>query len=119
MKNKKLFKTISILALSAAIVFIAAQSGICTPETAQTAVPAAAEAIEQTTKAVNNDVIIKFAIAMFGVVLSAVVLFFGLWIYNRFFVDKGLFPSNDPDDVLNTPKTINEAVIGFIKRNKL
>ena len=112
MKNKKLLKTISILAFSAAIVFIAAQSGICEPE-------AVSDAVTETAKNPNNDVIVKFAVAMIGVVVSAVVLFLGLWIYNKFFVDKGLFPSNNPDDVLNTPKTVNEAVVGFIKRNKL
>ena len=119
MKNKKLLKTLSILALSAAMVVVAAQSGICEPDAVQNAAPVVAESVEQATKSVNNDVIIKFAVAMLGVVVSAVILFLGLWIYNKFFVDKRLFPNNNGDDVVNTPKTVNEAVIGFIKRNKL
>ena len=56
---------------------------------------------------------------MAGVMLSSFVIFAGLWIYNKFFVDKSLFPNNDKDDVLNTPKTVEEAVTFFIKRNKL
>ena len=51
--------------------------------------------------------------------LSSFVIFAGLWIYNKFFVDKSLFPNNNKDDVLNTPKTVEEAVTFFIKRNKL
>lgn len=119
MKNKKLFKTLLILALSVAILVIAAQSGICESEAVQTAVPIATDTVGQTSKNINNEIIAKFVIAMLGVAFSAVALFIGLWIYNKFFVNKSLFPSNNPDDVLNTPKTVNEAIVAFIKRNKL
>ena len=72
-----------------------------------------------TTKKMYGKPFAKFLIAMGGVMLSSFVIYLGLTIYNKFFVDKSLFPNNDPDDVLNTPKTVDEAVTLFIKRNKL
>ena len=124
-----------IIVLTAVILSIAAQSGFCVDGVS-------AETLNNTSETVNNitqtsattnvvpnlaqevnsqkgDAIIKFGIAMVGVILSSVVIFLGLWVYNKFFVDKTLFPNNDPDDILNTPKTVDDAVNFFIKRNKL
>lgn len=111
----KTIKFVSLIVFTAAIIFIAAQNGFCDTGAA-TQAPAIAE---QTADTAKHEAIIKFAIAMAGVMLSSFVIFAGLWIYNKFFVDKSLFPNNDKDDVLNTPKTVEEAVTFFIKRNKL
>ena len=111
----KIIRFISLIVFAAAITIIAAQNGFCNSE-AVNQIPAIAE---QTPDVAKHDAIIKFAIAMAGVMLSSFVIFVGLWIYNKFFVDKSLFPYNDKDDVLNTPKTVDEAVTFFIKRNKL
>lgn len=112
--NKKVIKTCSIIIFVAAIIIIAAQSGFCTEDIANQIPAIAQENVES-----KSDTIIKFAIAMGGVMLSSIAIYLGLTIYNKFFVDKGLFPNNDPNDVLNTPKTVDEAVTFFIKRNKL
>lgn len=111
----KTIRFISLIVFAAAITIIAAQNGFCNSE-AVNQIPAIAE---QTPDAAKHEAIIKFAIAMAGVMLSSFVIFVGLWIYNKFFVDKSLFPNNDKDDILNTPKTVDEAVTFFIKRNKL
>lgn len=114
MKNNKLFKTLSILALVAVVLLITAQSGICETETATQATNALATAEPD-----KDSMISKLIIAGAGVIISSLVIWIGGTIYNKFFVDKSLFPSNNPDDALNTPKTVQEAVVGFIKRNKL
>ena len=111
----KTIKFISLIVFAAAITFIAAQNGFCNSEVANQ-IPAIAE---QAPDVAKHEAIIKFAIAMAGGMLSSFVIFAGLWIYNKFFVDKSLFPNNNKDDVLNTPKTVEEAVTFFIKRNKL
>ena len=112
--NKKIIKTLTIIVFAAAILIIAAQNGFCADELVNH-VPD----IQQQTADSKGDTIAKFLIAMGGVMLSSFVIYLGLTIYNKFFVDKSLFPNNDPDDVLNTPKTVDEAVTLFIKRNKL
>lgn len=114
LKNKNILKITSLIVFAAVITFIAAQNGFCANELVNH-VPD----IQQQTADSKGDTIAKFLIAMGGVMLSSFVIYLGLTIYNKFFVDKSLFPNNDPDDVLNTPKTIDEAVTLFIKRNKL
>ncbi len=112
--NKTMFKNTALIVLTAAIFIFAAQSGFCEPDMA-----AQVPDLAQSAPMSKSDAIVKFAIAMIGVMLSSVVIFAGLWVYNKFFVDKSLFPNNDKDDVLNTPKSVDEAVVLFIKRNKL
>ncbi len=112
--NKNFLKISTLIILSAAIVIIAAQNGFCTEDLASH-VPD----VQNTVAESKSDTIIKFVIAMVGVMLSSIVIYLGLTIYNKFFVDKSLFPNNGPDDVLNTPKSVDEAVTFFIKRNKL
>lgn len=71
--------------------------------------------------AVSPDVkatAIKFIMAMGGVVISTFVIFAGLTIYNKFFVERKNIRFNK-DDSLSTPSTIDDAVIFFIKKNKL
>ncbi len=115
MNNKKLFKTLSIIVLTAVIISVAAQNGFCTEDIANQ-VPALAE---DAVKAEKHDTIVKFVVAMIGVVVSSIVLFVGLSIYNKYFVNKRLYANYDPNDILNTPQTVDEAVNFFIKRNKL
>lgn len=111
----KTVRILSLIVIAVAIVIVAAQNGFCDTDIANQ-VPAVAGQAANTAK---HDTIIKFAVAMAGVILSSFVIFAGLWVYNKFFVDKSLFPNDDRDDVLNTPKTVDEAVTFFIKRNKL
>ena len=59
---------------------------------------------------------IKFIMAMGGVVISTFVIFAGLTIYNKFFVERKNIRFNK-DDSLSTPSTIDDAVIFFIKKN--
>lgn len=112
--------------LAAIITVIAAQAGFCDPSTVADKIPDAAATVAptaanaaQTAEQSKSDAIAKFLIAMGGVALSSIVIFLGLTIYNKFFVDKKLFEPNNPDDALNTPETVEEAVSLYIKRNKL
>lgn len=113
--NKKHLIIISGIVLTAAIFLVAAQSGFCAEEVASHT-PDIQQALAAQEK---SDAIAKFIIAMAGVMLSSFVIFLGLSIYNKFFADKSLFPNNGPDDILNTPKSVDEAITLFIKRNKL
>ena len=112
--NKKLIKTLSIIVLTAAIIIIAAQNGFCAGD-----ITNQISTLPQNAPDSKSDTIVKFIVAMAGVMLSSFVIYLGLTIYNKFFVDKSLFPNNGPEDILNTPKSVNEAVTLFIKRNKL
>lgn len=61
---------------------------------------------------------IKFLFAMGGVALSSFMIFAGLSIYNKFFVERrGM--KFDKEDSLSTPNNIDDAVTFFIKKNKL
>lgn len=110
LKNKSLFKVLSLFAIVAVVLFVTAQSGFCDAETTLNAKQAAD---------MQKDMITKIVIAALGVAISSIAIWIIGSIYNKFFVDRSLFPSNDKDDVLNTPKTVEEAVAGFIKRNRL
>ena len=56
--------------------------------------------------------------AMGGVVISTFVIFLGLTIYNKLFVERKNIKFNQ-DDSLTTPNTVEDAVIFFVKKNKL
>lgn len=64
-----------------------------------------------------NQVALKFIYAMGGVVLSSVIIFAGLTLYNRFFVTPK-YTKND-DATLKTPDNTEDAISFFIKKNKL
>ena len=134
---------------AAAMLIIAAQTGFCVPDAASLPVQQTTQESVQTNSTTNQstlqkpaqtnpdaaaktkpsdtdkaqqekkDTILKFVIAMAGVLLSSIIIFLGLTIYNKFFVNKNMFADNNSDDVLNTPKTVEEAVTFYIKRNKL
>lgn len=147
-QHKKFSKILLTVLSAAAILIIAAQSGFSAPETAippvtqtpqqslqtnsrnadsvqkqvQTNSEAAANTRQDDTKNAQQEkqeTILKFIIAMAGVMLSSIIIFLGLTIYNKFFVNKSMFADNNADDALNTPKTVEEAVTFYIKRNKL
>lgn len=59
---------------------------------------------------------VKFLFAMGGVALSSFIIFAGLTVYNKIFVKKS---KADEDDDLSTPNSIDDAVVFFIKKNKL
>lgn len=67
--------------------------------------------------AVVHSAMIKFGLAMAGVIISSIVIYLGLSIYNKFFVKS---PSLSPEEeIVKTPKTKEEAIKFFINKNKL
>lgn len=61
-----------------------------------------------------KSVVVKFSLAMGGVVLSSVLIFLGLTIYNK------LRDSITPEEeILKHPKTKDEAIKFFIRKNKI
>ena len=93
MKNKFVFS----LSMALSVVFTAAMPSYAAPTI--------------------NQVALKFLYVMGGVVLSSVIIFAGLTIYNRFFVKQNYAKSCD--DTLKTPDNTGDAVSFFIKKNKL
>lgn len=61
---------------------------------------------------------IKFLLTMGGVALSSLIIFVGLSIYNKLFVEKSEVKFSK-EDSLSTPSNIDDAVTFFIKKNKL
>ncbi len=55
---------------------------------------------------------------MGGVALSSFVIFAGLTIYNKIFVKQDKFQRLD-EDLTKTPKTTEEAIKLFIRKNRL
>ena len=111
-------KNLSLIILLGLIILLSTQAGICAEEIAQH-VPAAAEAIPSKQAAGITLTATKLIVTMLGVVLSSVIIWAGLSIYNKFFVKSSLKNGALPEDTLNTPKTIQEAVTFFVKKNKL
>lgn len=115
MKNKH-FIFAGLLVLTV-MFFLSANAGMCIDAVAQhtPALPAGTPVKNDA----FQDTLVKFAITMAGVVLSCVLIWGGLTIYNRFFVKTSTRRISPDDDILKTPKTIEEAVTFFIKKNKL
>ena len=91
--------------------------------TSQTTLPttdkAAAETLGSSVIPVKK-ILIKFGISMLLVIVSLVVLVFSLNFLKRFFKQPSrITPKELYNDTLKTPKTIDEAIISFIKKNKL
>ena len=61
----------------------------------------------------------KFGLAMGGVVAFSLVLYIGLSIYNKFFVDEQIKDFNLRKDSLRTPADKDEAVMMYIAKNRL
>ena len=61
----------------------------------------------------------KFVIAMAGVFAFSSLLYIGLSLYNRFFVNENIKDFNLRRDSLRTPTDKDEAVMMFIAKNRL
>ncbi len=109
LKNKKI-----ILFYIALIILCIAgvNSGMCAEEIAQH-IPETAQSSEL------HSTIFKFLKVMGGVALSSVIIFAGLWIYNRFIVKDVVVEKPEERNTLATPKNIDSAIAFFIKRNKM
>ena len=64
-------------------------------------------------------IITKFGLAMVGVVVFSLILFIGLSLYNKFFVDERIKDFRLRKDSLRTPSDKDEAVMMFIAKNRL
>ena len=64
-------------------------------------------------------VAVKFGLAMGGVVVFSILLYVGLSIYNKFFVDAKIKNFNLRQDSLRTPTDKDEAIMTFITKNRL
>lgn len=110
-------KNLSLILILGLIIVLSAQAGFCTEEIAQH-IPAAADIPSKQPSGISITAA-KFIVTMMGVVISSIVIWAGLSIYNKIISGHGFSKVKDGDDVLNTPKTIEDAVTFFIKRNKL
>jgi len=102
--NNKIFKIVLLIGAYCLI----SSAGFCVDEIAQN--PAVRQGF--------HGSIIKFLYAMGGVILSSLVIFGGLTIYNKFFV-KTIPAAEEEDNSLKTPDSINDAILFFINRNKI
>lgn len=110
MRNNKILKYGLILSIVMLVFVISAHYGFAADITEHA--PAAAPQIS------FRKAVMKFLKAMGGVALSSFIIFAGLAIYNRFFV-KHRLDGNREDDVLKNSHSVDEALIFFIKQNKL
>lgn len=65
-----------------------------------------------------HSVIVKFSLAMVGVLISTLLIFVGLTIYNKI-RENYLSDLSPEEEVLKTPKTRDEAIRFFIRKNKI
>lgn len=61
----------------------------------------------------------KFGLAMGGVAAFSLILYIGLSLYNRLFVDEQIKDFKLRKDSLRTPADKDEAVMMFIAKNRL
>lgn len=114
MKKSKL---IIFALLIAGGIILSSNTGLCVEDLAQH-VPAAADIPSKASGGVQLTMS-KFIVTMAGVLISSIVIWAGLAVYNKYFV-KNFSSDSVPDtDNFHTPKTVEEAVTFFIKRNKL
>ena len=93
----KLKRNIFLMLVVTAVILFAAEPAFCAPVSIKQAA-------------------VKFLYAMGGVALSSFIIFFGLSVYNKLFVNK---PQINDDENLSTPDTVEDSIIFFIKKNKL
>ncbi len=136
MKNKQLTILI-ILGITAIFYFLTNDIGYCAANAAHSAqtaatttantlagssvnsAPAASTAAQTATNVPTlQSAILKFLYAMAGVVVSSLLIFGGLTLYNKIFVKNPRYHTPE-DDILKTPKTVDDAIVFFIKKNKL
>ena len=71
-----------------------------------------------TAPASAHSVIVKFSYAMIGVVISTIAIFLGLTVYNK--IRKHSKNLNlETEEILKTPKTKEDAIKFYIRRNKI
>ena len=61
----------------------------------------------------------KFGLAMGGVFVFSFLLYLGLSIYNKYFVDEQIKDFNLRKDSLRTPRDTDEAIMMFIAKNRM
>ena len=66
-----------------------------------------------------KTIIVKFGLAMLGVVLFSILISIGLSLYNRFFVSSYVKDYKLNRDSLRTPSDKDEAIAMFITKNRL
>ena len=71
-----------------------------------------------TMPAAAKGVLIKFSVAMTGVVVSTLLIYVGLTVYNKI---RSKFCDNisPEEEVLKHPKTKDEAIKFYIRKNKI
>ena len=99
--NKKLFMTLFA-------VFNIANSAFA--EVANKTVPSSPEV---------KALIAKFIVVMIGLLAFSFILYLGLSIYNKFFVDMQIKDANLRKFSLKSPKDFDEAIMMFIEKNRL
>lgn len=73
---------------------------------------------EEARAAVVHDIFIKFVLAMGGVIVSSIIIFLGLHIYNKMFYGQNRNLTYE-EEILKTPKTKEEAIRFFIRKNRV
>lgn len=68
--------------------------------------------------AVVQNIAIKFGLAMVGVVVSSIMIYLILAIYNKI-ISKNNNLLSENEEILKTPKTVDEAIKFFIYKNRL
>lgn len=74
---------------------------------------------EPVNQAVKSSEINKIIYALLGVIIFSLLIYFGLSLYNKFFVPKYLKDANLKEDSLSSPTDFPDAVRKFIVRNRL
>ncbi len=66
-----------------------------------------------------KSIMVKFGLAMMGVVLFSMLISIGLSLYNKFFVSNYVKDYKLNRDSLRTPADKDEAIMMFITKNRL
>ncbi len=84
-----------------------------------TALPSFAQKTVEQNVPSMKFIMTKFGIAMIGVMAFSLLLYIGLSLYNKFFVDEQIKNFKLRKDSLRTPSDKDEAIMMFIAKNKL
>jgi len=104
MLNNKIFKIVLVMGAY----YLISSSGFCAEEIAQN--PAVKQGF--------HGSVIKFLYAMGGVILSSLIIFGGLTVYNKLFV-KTIPAAKEENNSFKTPASVHDAILFFINRNKI
>lgn len=115
MKSRKVI-LFSILIIG--LLVLSAKAGFCT-DAVQTATAALPADIHFKTDSAKS-VLIKFAFTMGGVFVSLVIIWLGLIVFKKMTGNSTNAKKNIyNDELLNSPKTTDEAILFFINKNRL